>query len=102
MVFLLRAGLAVGCLLMAIGLALALAEGRLLSHPVELGAIPSYIVDGRPSGYMAAGIGALILAPLARVVALAVEFARERDGKYALVATAVAGILVLGVAVGRV
>jgi uncharacterized membrane protein len=100
-VFLLRAGLVAGCLLMAIGLVLAVSEGRLRSHPVELGNLVRFMSSGRPSGFMAAGVLLLVMAPLARVVALATEFFREGDRRFALVALAVAAILVLGILAGR-
>ncbi len=99
---LLRAGLVTGVLLMAIGLVLAIVEGRLASHPVALGDVPRLLLDGRPTGFMAAGIALLVAAPLARVVALAVGFAIEGDRRFALVAVSVALILGLGVLLGSV
>ncbi len=101
-VLLLRLGLGAGCLLMAVGLVLAMAESRLRAHPVPIGSVPAFVAAGRPSGFMAAGIGLLVVAPLARVAALAVQFAREGDRKFAGVALAVGAILALGVVLGRV
>lgn len=100
-VFLLRAGLVAGCLLMGLGLVLAVFEARLRSHPVALGDLIPFMVAGRPSGFMAAGVLVLVMAPLARVVALAAEFVREGDRRFALVAISVAAILVFGVLAGR-
>jgi uncharacterized membrane protein len=100
-VFLLRAGLVGGCLLMAIGLALALFEGRLRSHPVAIADLARFMVSGRPSGFMAAGVVVLVMAPLARVVALAAEFVREGDRRFGVIALSVAAILVFGVLAGR-
>jgi uncharacterized membrane protein len=98
---LLRAGLAAGALFMAIGLVLAISEGRLRSHPVRLGELARFIASGRPSGFMAAGVLVLVAAPLARVAALAATFALERDRRFALVALAVATILAFGIVGAR-
>jgi uncharacterized membrane protein len=99
---LLRAGLLVGGLLILVGLVLAVFEGRLRSHPVALGEVAGSLATGRPSAFMAAGILVLVTTPLARVATLAVEFLREGDRRFALVALAVAAILVAGIAAGRI
>lgn len=101
-VALLRIGLAACMALMAVGLAFAVGEADLRSHSVALGEILPSLARGQPSGFLAAGIVVLVATPLARVLALAVGFAMERDWRFAAVALAVAMILGLGVAAGRV
>lgn len=97
----LRIGLAASMALMAVGLALAVGEARLRSHPVALGEILPFLGQGRPTGFMAAAVVVLVATPVVRVLALAVGSAMERDWRFAVVALAVALILGLGVAVGR-
>lgn len=100
-VFLLRAGLVGGCLLMIIGLLLAVFEARPRPHPVALGDLAQLMVSGRPSGFIAVGVVVLLMAPFARVVALAAAFVKEGDRRFGAVALSVAAILILGVLAGR-
>ncbi|HWO69448.1 MAG TPA: DUF1634 domain-containing protein [Actinomycetota bacterium] len=98
----LRIGLAASMALMAIGLALAVGEARLRSHPVALAEILPFLAQRRPSGFMAAGVVVLVATPVVRVLALAVGSAMRRDWRLAAIAVAVAVILGLGVAAGRI
>jgi uncharacterized membrane protein len=98
---LLRAGLAAGSLLMVVGIVLAIAKGRLASHPVPVRRIWPWMWSGRPSGFMAAGILVLVATPFLRILALVVAFVLERDWRFVAVALSVAGILALGLALGR-
>ncbi|MGH2557308.1 MAG: DUF1634 domain-containing protein [Actinomycetota bacterium] len=98
----LRAGLGLGSLSMAIGVVLALAEGRLQAHAVRLGDVPRLVAGGRPSAFMAVGILLLLATPITRVLALIVVFARHRDPRFAVIAGAVAALLAVGVFLGRV
>lgn len=100
-VAILRGGLAVSMALLAVGLVLAVARGRLRVHPVALGDVLPSLAAGRPSGFMAAGILVLLATPAIRVLALAASFAAEGDRRFAAVAAAVALVLALAVAIGR-
>jgi uncharacterized membrane protein len=98
---LLRGGLVVSSLLMAAGLGWALASGRIQSHPVSFRSIRHFLAGGHPSGLMALGLFVLVALPVARVLALAVDFARERDWRFLIVALTVFGLLVVAVFVGH-
>jgi uncharacterized membrane protein len=100
--FLLRAGLTVAAALMALGLFMAVLGGRFTAHPVTFDQVASLLRRGRPSGYMTAGLLVLLATPIARVLALIVGFSIARDWRFVAVATAVAGLLVLGLLVGRI
>jgi uncharacterized membrane protein len=86
---------------MAIGIALALIEGRSRAHPVGLPDIAHLIVGGHPSGIAALGIAVLVATPAVRVLTLVLSFTREHDVRFALVAATVAIFLAIGVALGR-
>jgi uncharacterized membrane protein len=98
--WILRIGLALSALLMAVGVCLAWAEGRLLAHPVTVSELGSLLARGRPSAFMEAGILVLLATPMLRVLTLIGVFARERDIRFAAAAVVVAGLLVLGVLLG--
>lgn len=101
MAWVLRVGLTVATLLMAAGVALAWWEGRLATHAVTLSQIGSLLAHGRPSAAMEAGILVLLATPVVRVLVLIGVFARDRDPRFVAAAVAVAGLLALGVFVGR-
>jgi uncharacterized membrane protein len=87
---------------MLVGMGLALGEGRLTSHPVPVRLVWPWILDGRPSGFLAAGVLVLVATPFLRIIALVATFALDRDWRFAAVATTVAAILALAIALGRV
>ena len=98
---LLRGGLIVSSLLMAVGLVWALAIAHLRSHAVSFRTVAHYVATGHPTGLMAVGLFVLLALPVARVVVLIVDFSRERDWRYAAVALAVLTLLALAILVGR-
>jgi uncharacterized membrane protein len=100
-VWILRIGLTLATALMAVGVVLAWAEGRLTTHPVTLSQIGSMLTHGRPSAAMEAGILVLLATPMLRVLALIVVFARERDFRFVTAAATVATLLILGVFLGH-
>jgi hypothetical protein len=101
-VILLRSGLAIGAAFMLVGMGLALGEGRLVSHVVPIRKVWPWMLDGRPSGFMAAGVLVLVATPFLRILALVVGFALDRDWRFVAVAVTVGAILALGIALGRV
>jgi uncharacterized membrane protein len=98
----LRGGLLLGSALMAIGMVMALFEGRLRAHPVALSQIGHLVVSRHPSGITALGLVILLGTPAARVIALVVSFVCEHDYRFAVVALSVAVLLSIGLALGRV
>ncbi|HET8931399.1 MAG TPA: DUF1634 domain-containing protein [Acidimicrobiales bacterium] len=95
----LRGGLVVAVVLMAIGLALKIASGSHHSADVKLFSI----LDAASTAdlVMALGVLALALTPAFRVIALVVLWARERDWRFVGVAVAVIVTLGLAVVVGH-
>ena len=99
---LLRGGLILSSLLLAAGLVWALATSRLQAHPVSFRTFIHSLRSGHPGGVMGLGLMVLLALPVVRVVVLAIDFARERDWRYAAVALAVLMLLFLAVYLGRV
>lgn len=97
----LRTGLGIASVLMAIGVVLALTEGRLQASAIRLPDVPDLVARGEPAGFMALGILVLLATPLTRVLALVVVFARDRDSRFAVIAGTVVALLTLGVFLGR-
>ena len=83
----LRAGLVAGLLLIAAGLILAVSRGQLHSGEVRLSDLLPLIVASRA---------------VVRVLLLIAGFSLARDWKFALVAAGVAGLLGIGLALGRI
>jgi len=98
---LLRGGLIVSSLLMAVGLIWALVIAHLRSHAVSFRTVVHYLATGHPTGLMAVGLFVLLALPVARVIVLIVDFSRERDWRYAAVGLTVLIVLALAVFVGR-
>lgn len=96
---LLRLGLGTAVALMAAGLIAALLSGPLPSPPSRIGDLwrGSLTWPTRLCGF---GILMLSVTPASRVIALLVLWARERDWRYVAVASVVAAVLVLAVALG--
>jgi len=91
---LLRSGLAIACVLMAVGLVVEVAGGHHSAATVRLFDIGSADLGDR---LMALGMLALAATPAVRVVALLVMWSLEGDRRHAAVAAVV--LLVLGVAI---
>jgi len=98
---LLRGGLILSSLLMAIGMAWALVASTLERHSVSFRSVAHYVATGRPSGLMGLGLFVLVALPVARIIVLVVDFTRERDWRYAAVGLTVLGLLILAVFLGR-
>jgi len=96
----LRAGVAVACLVMAVGLVAAVGRGRLRQHSVTPNEIWGLVAGGHPSGIMALGLVVLVATPMLRVLLLAAGFTVARDWRFAAVAVGVAIMLVLGLVLG--
>lgn len=91
---LLQGGLLVGALLMATGLAWAVATGP-VARPIPLGSL--FREGTAPDRLMALGVLALALTPISRVVALVLMWRAEGD--YRFVATGMTVVVVLAIAV---
>jgi uncharacterized membrane protein len=98
----LRIGLILALLLMAVGVGMAWHEGRLTTHAVTLSQLGSMLAHARPSAAMEAGILVLLATPVVRVLVLIGIFSRDRDVRFVAAALAVAALLILGVWLGRI
>lgn len=96
---LLRSGLALAFVLMAVGLTVKLFEAGDAAPAVRLFALHQDAEAG--DTLMALGILVLALTPAIRVLALIVLWSRERDWRYVAVAVAVLVVLLVAVAVGH-
>ena len=91
----LRGGLAIACVLIAAGLALALASGEHMARRVHL---HSLLSEGTTADrVIAAGLLLLAMTPVVRVLSLVAIYALERDRRFALVSFIV--VIVLGTAI---
>jgi uncharacterized membrane protein len=95
-------GVASACLIMAAGLVMALAEGRLRQHGVTPGEVWRLVAGGLPNGVMALGLLVLVATPMLRVLLLAAGFAVARDRRFTAVALGVGAMILLGVLLGRI
>lgn len=96
---LLRAGLVVAVVLMAVGLAMKIASGSHHSSEVKLFSLGD--AGSSADLLMALGVLTLALTPAFRVIALVVLWARERDWRFVGVALAVIVTLSVAVLVGH-
>jgi len=96
---LLRAGLVVAVVLMAVGLAMKIVSGSRHSVGVKLFALGD--AGSSADLVMALGVLALALTPAFRVIALVVLWSRERDWRFVGVALAVIVTLCVAVLVGH-
>ncbi len=92
---LLRTGLAISVVLMAIGLVMKVASGSRRSSGIELFSLTT--AGSTADRVMALGVLVLAVTPAFRVLALVVLWARERDWRF--VGVAVMVVVVLGLAV---
>lgn len=91
----LRGGLAIACVLMGAGLAIALATGERAAGTVRLHEVLS---EGTVADrVIACGLLLLAMTPVVRVLSLVAIWILERDKKFALVALVV--VVVLGAAI---
>ena len=95
----LRGGLAIACVLLAIGLAIALATGQHVAAPIHLHHMFS---EGTVADHVIA-VGLLLLAmtPVVRVLSLVVIYALERDRRFAIVALVVVAVLAAAILSGH-
>lgn len=98
---LLRSGLLVSAVLIAVGLGLAALHGQLVTHAVSVGELAALLRAGIPSGYMALGILVLLATPILRVLSLIGGFAMDGDWRFACVALGVAVLLLAGILLGH-
>ncbi len=97
--WLLRGGLAVSVVLMAVGLVMNLAAGTDRSDGVEMFALGAATTAG--DTVMAVGVLVLAATPALRVFALVVLWALERDWRFVGVAVSVVAALCVAVLVGN-
>ncbi len=97
--WLLRGGLIVAVVLMAIGLALKVASGSDRSPAVKLFELSAAESEG--DRLMAIGVLVLAVTPALRVLALVWMWTRERDWRFVAVSCAVVVTLVVSVLVGH-
>ncbi len=95
MQWVLRGGLALSCVLLAVGLAMALATGEHAAGVVRLHEVLSQGTTA--DRVIACGLLLLAMTPVVRVLSLVVIWILEGDKKYALVALVV--VVVLGIAI---
>ena len=94
-----RVGLAIGAVLMAVGLVWALVAGERALAPVDLGGL---LGDASTADrVIATGVLVLCLTPGAVVVFLVVHWWRERDYRFVVTGCVVIAVLVLAVILGR-
>lgn len=97
-------GVAVSCSLLAVGVVADFFD------PIAFGTIkPGHIplllralVHGSPAAMMHLGILVMLITPVARVLALAWSFARERDYSFAAMSVGVLLLLIVSFAVGAI
>lgn len=92
-----RAGLLIALVLMSVGILVRAAAGG-AAHPVRLTQLLSVPAPG--DQLLMAGALVLALTPAAQVVVVLVGWLRIRDFRYAAVAAAVIGMIVLGMVLG--
>ena len=94
----LRAGLGTSLVLLVIGLAIELAGGHHVAHPVKM----FHLLAPRTLGerVMGGGILALTLTPALGVLSVVLSWVRERDPRFILVGVVVVAVLATAVVVG--
>ncbi len=99
---LLQGGMVLSTLLFLAGMLAAFSNGGITPRGVPLFTIPSAVRSGEV-GEAVAAMGVLVLAatPVARVLALAYLWAREKDLRFMSVALVVAAILAFAILSGR-
>lgn len=99
MQWVLRGGLAIACLLLGVGLAIALATGERMAAPVRLHEVLS---EGTTADrVIACGLLLLAMTPVVRVLSLLAIWTLERDKKFVVVALVVVVVLGLAIASGH-
>jgi len=95
----LRLGLAISCVMLAIGVAIALATGEHVAAPIRL----HHLLSEGTVADRVIGFGLLLLAmtPVVRVLSLVVIYAIERDRKFSLVAIVVVVVLAAAILSGH-
>ena len=90
----LRAGFVCALVLMALGLAVALARGQTIdSDVISLGDMPSALRDGDAQAILDLGLLVLLATPVAVVIAALATFLRQRDWRFVGVCVALVAIL---------
>jgi uncharacterized membrane protein len=95
----LRLGLALACVLIGVGLVMALAMGERMAAPVHLHEVLS---EGTMADrVIASGLLLLAMTPVIRVLSLVGIWTYERDRKFVIVALIVVAVLGVAIASGR-
>ncbi len=97
----LSVGIAVSVVLLAAGVALALAGGEAPHDVVRFAALPAGLAALDPAAYLSLGVMVLIGTPFVRVAGSLVAFARDRDLRYVLLTAFVLAVMCLSVVLGR-
>jgi uncharacterized membrane protein len=97
----LLAGVVVSVVLLAVGLALAVASGgELTPGVVSLRELGAGLAAMESAAYLSLGLLVLIATPFVRVAGSLLAFARLRDRRYVLVTAAVLAIMCVSVLIG--
>ena len=99
MQWVLRAGLAISCVLLAVGLVMALVSGEHAAAAIKLHSALS--AGTVPDRVIALGLVLLAMTPVVRVLSLVVIWMLERDRKFAMVALVVVVVLAAAIASGH-
>ena len=100
----LRLGVALSCSLFVVGI-LADAVDPIAFGTIKPGHIPlllKALIHGSPAAMMHIGILVLLVTPVARVVAMAWSFARERDFTFAAISIGVLLLLIVSFTIGAI
>lgn len=96
----------VAAILLAVGVTLFLVRGG-AEHPFHARSLGELLLNaaggisaGRPRSYIEAGLLVLLLAPLLRLAAGAIQSARRGDWRFVLTSVVVAGLLITGILLG--
>ena len=100
------AAIVLAAALMAAGVILFLVRGG-AGHPFHARSLGELLLNaaggifaGRPRSYVEAGLLVLLLAPLLRLAAGAIQSARRGDWRFVLTSVIVAGLLITGILLG--
>ena len=101
-VLILRLGVALSCALFVVGILAnavdPIAFGTIKPDHIPL--LPRALMHGSPAAMLHIGILVLLITPVARVVAMALSFARERDFSFAAISIGVLLLLIVSLMVG--
>lgn len=99
----LRAGFAISAVLLAAGIVWSLIDRRELgTRLLPFQKLPRAIVDGDPAAIIDLGILAMMLTPVVLTLAIAWEFSKLGERRFAIASLLVLGVLVISIAISLV